>query len=129
MAPSKNLLPPPFAPTRPSTRTKNKDARPGAVDMPKPRRTPAEMQAIRDQQALDKQEKEKTQERALKKSADIEDEQRQEDLQRAAQSNIRKPQVPSFRPPAPTSEEKTAADEIGPVHTDNPALRMSMCIS
>src|SRR6266567_1947192 len=126
MAPSKNLLPPPFAPTRPSTRTKNKDARPGAVDMPKPRRTPAEMQAIRDQQASDKQEKEQKQKRALKNVADIEDDQRQEDLQRAAQSNVRKPQVASFRLPAPT-EEEDAEDEIGSALTDNPALRMSLC--
>ena len=58
MASSKNPLPPPFAPSRPSTRTKNKDARPGVVDKPKPRRTAAEMQAIQDQQAFDKQDKE-----------------------------------------------------------------------
>ncbi|KAF8815367.1 hypothetical protein BYT27DRAFT_7249255 [Phlegmacium glaucopus] len=60
MLPSKNLLPPPFAPTQPSTCTKNRDAQPGAIDMPKPRRTAAEMQAIRDQQASDKQEKKVT---------------------------------------------------------------------
>jgi len=52
----KNLLPPPYAPTRPATHTKNKDTHPGAIDMPKPRRTPAEMQAFQDQQASDKQE-------------------------------------------------------------------------
>ena len=89
MAPSKNLLPLPFAPSQPSTRTKNKDARPGAVDKPKPHRTPAEMQAIRDQQELDKQEKERNQEQPMKNAADIEDQQRQEDVQRAAQSNVR----------------------------------------
>ncbi|KAF8808307.1 hypothetical protein BYT27DRAFT_7222942 [Phlegmacium glaucopus] len=119
MIPSKNSLPPPFAPTRPSTRTKNKDARPGAVDMPKPRRTAAEMQAIRDQQASDKQEKRQQQEQALKKAADIEDEQRQEDLQRAAQSNVRKPPVAKFRPPVP--EGFNMEDELEPVHTDNPS--------
>ncbi|KIM49896.1 hypothetical protein M413DRAFT_43621, partial [Hebeloma cylindrosporum] len=113
-------LPPPFAPTRPSTRTKNKDARPGAVDMPKPRRTPAEMQAIRDQQTFDQQEKTQKQEQALKAAADIEDEQRQEDFQLAARSNIVKPQVPSFRPPPPTMA-KDLEDEIG--SAKEPALR------
>ncbi|KAF8801772.1 hypothetical protein BYT27DRAFT_7226672 [Phlegmacium glaucopus] len=58
MIPSKNQFPPPFVLTRPSTRTKNKDARPGAVNMPNPCRTAAEMQAMRDQQASDKQQKE-----------------------------------------------------------------------
>lgn len=125
MAPRKNMLPPPFAPTRPSTRTKNKDARPGAIDMPKPRRTPAEMQIIRDQQAFDNQEKAHKQEQALKDAADIEDEQRQEDLHHAAQSNIRKPQVASFRPPGPT-EAKEAEGEVGSAHTDDLALCMSM---
>src|SRR5258708_1862153 len=126
MAPSKNLLPPPFAPSRPSTRTKNKDARPGAVDKPKPRRTPAEMQAIPDQQASDKQEKERNQEQAMKNAADIEDEQRQEDLQRTAQSNVRKPPVASFRPPPPTAAKDVGDDTIGSAHTKDSALRMFM---
>jgi hypothetical protein len=125
MAPSKNPLPPPFAPSRPSTRTKNKDARPGAIDKPKPRRTPAEMQAIRDQQASDKQEKERNQKQAMKNAADIEDEQRQEDLQRTTQSNVRKPPVASFRPPPPTAA-KDVEDDIGSAHTKNSALHMFM---
>jgi hypothetical protein len=125
MAPSKNPLPPPFAPSRPSTRTKNKDARPGVVDKPKPRRTPAEMQAIRDQQAFDKQEKERNQEKAMKNAADIEDQQRQEDLQRIAQSNVRKPHVASFRPPAPM--EIDVEDEIGGSgHAQDSALPQRM---
>ena len=74
MTPQKKNLPPPFAPTsRPATRTKNKDVRPGVPDKPKPRRTPAEMQAIREQQAFNKQEKEKKQDEAMKKAAVIED--------------------------------------------------------
>jgi hypothetical protein len=60
------------------------------------------MQAIRDQQALDKQNKKEKQEQALKNAADIEDEQREEDLERAAISNAHKPQVASFRPPSAT---------------------------
>lgn len=122
MAPSKNPLPPPFAPSRPSTRTKNKDARPGVVDMPKPRRTPAEMQAIRDQQAFDKQEKERNQGEAMRKAADIEDQQRQEDIQRVAQSNVRKPQVASFRPPAPPMEIDVEDDIGGSGHAQDSAL-------
>ena len=128
MASSKNSLPPPFAPSRPSTRTKNKDARPGAVDKPKPRRTPAEMQAVRDQQAFDKQEKERNQEQAMKNAADIEDQQRQEDLQRIARSNVRKPQVASFRPPAPTVAIDVEDEIGGSGHAQDSALplRMSM---
>ena len=128
MASSKNSLPPPFAPSRPSTRTKNKDARPGAVDKPKPRRTPAEMQAVRDQQAFDKQEKERNQEQAMKNVADIEDQQRQEDLQRIARSNVRKPQVASFRPPAPTVAIDVEDEIGGSGHAQDSALplRMSM---
>ncbi|KAF8799804.1 hypothetical protein BYT27DRAFT_7221912 [Phlegmacium glaucopus] len=127
MAPSKNPLPPPFTPSCPSTHTKNKDARPGAVDKPKPRRTPAEMQAIRDQQASDKQEKERNQEQAMKIAADIEDEQCQEDLQRTAQLNVRKPPVASFRPPPPTAG-KDVEDDIGSVHTKDSALHISEMI-
>lgn len=123
MAPSKNPLPPPFAPSRPSTRTKNKDARPGAIDMPKPHRTPAEMQAIRNQQALDKKEKERNQDQAMKNAADIEDQQRREDLERTAQSNVRKPQVASFRPPASIAA-KNVEDEFGSGHAQDSALRM-----
>lgn len=128
MASSKNSLPPPFAPSRPSTCTKNKDARPGAVDKPKPRRTPAEMQAVRDQQAFDKQEKERNQEQAMKNAADIEDQQRQEDLQRIARSNVRKPQVASFRPPAPTVAIDVEDEIGGSGHAQDSALplRMSM---
>jgi len=37
----------------------------------------------------------------MKNVADIEDQQCQEDLQCIAQSNVRKPQVASFQPPAP----------------------------
>jgi hypothetical protein len=120
MAPptSKNPLPPPFAPARPSTRAKNKDARPGAIDLPKPRRTPAEMLAIRDQQAIDKQEKKDKQDQALKNAAEIEDEQRREDLQRAATSNVHKAQVAIFRPPA-SAELKLIEDEIGTDITKN----------
>ena len=129
MAPGKNALPPPFAPSRPSTRTKNKEAHPGAVDKPKPRRTPAEMKAIRDQQAFEKQEKERNQEQAMKNAADIEDQQRQEDIQRTAQSNVRKPQVVSFRPPAqPPTAVKDMEDEIGSGHTQDSALPLRMSI-
>ena len=113
MAPSKNSLPPPFAPSRPATHTKNKDACPGAIDLPKPHRTAAEMQAIQDQQAFDKQEKERSQLKAMKDAADIEDQQRQEDLQRAAQSNVHKPRVASFQPPASTAAtDVDSEDEI-----------------
>ena len=123
MASSKNPLPPPFAPSQPSTCTKNKDACPGAVDKPKPCRTPAEMQAIQDQQALDKQEKEHNQEQAMKNAADIEDEQHQEDLQCTAQSNVRKLPVASFCPPPPTAA-KDVGDDIGFAHTKDSALHM-----
>ena len=114
MAPtsSKNPLPPPFAPSRLSTRTKNKDTWPGVIDKPNPRRTPAEMQAIREQKAIDKQEKERRREEAMYKAADIEDQQRQEDLKRTAKSNLLKPQVASFRPPVP-QVAKDVEDEIG----------------
>jgi hypothetical protein len=125
MPPKKNPLPRPFAPSGLSTRPKNKDVRPGAVDKPRPRKTPAEMQAIQEQQALDKQEKKCNQEQAMKNAADIEDQQRQEDLQRTAQSNVRKPPVASFRPPPPTAA-KDMEDEIGSAHTEDSALRMSM---
>jgi hypothetical protein len=125
MASGKNPLPPPFAPSRPSTRTKNKDARPGAIDKPKPRRTPAEMQTIREQETFDKQEKERKKEEAMKKAADIEDQQRQEDLKRTAESNVHKPPAASFRPPVPTAA-KNVKDEIGSAHTKDSALRMSM---
>ena len=125
MASSKNPLPPPFAPSRPSTRTKNKDARPGVVDKPKPRRMAAKMQAIRDQQAFDKQDKERHQEQAMNNAADIEDQQCQEDLQRTAQANVRKPQVASFRPPAPTAA-KHVEDEIRSIHTEDSALCMPL---
>jgi len=126
MAPptSKNPLPPPFAPARPSTRAKNKDARPGAIDLPKQRRTPTEMQAIRDQQAIDKQEKKDKQEQGLKNAAEIEDEQHQEDVQRAATSNVRKPQVASFRPPAPT-KLNPMEDKIRTEHTKRMSLHIS----
>ena len=125
MAPGKNPLPPPFAPSRPSTRTKNKDARPGAIDKPKPRRTPAEMQTIREQKTLDKQEKERDKDEAMKKAADIEDRQRQEDLKRIAESNICKPAAASFRPPVPTAV-KDVENDIGSAHTKVSAPRMSM---
>jgi hypothetical protein len=109
MAPpsNKNPLPPPFAPTRLATRAKNKDARPGAV---KPRRTPTEMQAIRNQQALDKQNKKEKQEQALENAADIEDEQHEEGLERAAISKAHKPQVASFRPPPATRSNLAESD-------------------
>jgi hypothetical protein len=70
------------------------------------------MQAIWAQQASDKQEKEHNQEQAIKNAADIEDHQRREDLQRTAQSNVRKPAVASFCPPPPTAG-KDVEDEIG----------------
>jgi hypothetical protein len=125
MASSKNPLPPPFAPSRPSTRTKNKDARPGAIDKPKPRRTPAEMQTFREQQTFDKQENDRKKEEAMKKAADVEDQQRQEDILRTAESSVRKPAAASFRPPVPTAV-KDVEDEIGSAHTKDSALRMSM---
>ena len=120
MAPtnSKNPLPPHFAPSQLSTRTKNKDTRPGVVDKPNPRRTPAEMQAIREQKAIDKQEKERKREEAMKKAADIEDQQRQEDLKHTAESNLLKPQVVSFRPPVPRVA-KDVEDEIGSTNIIN----------
>lgn len=61
----------------------------------------------------------------MRNAADIEDQQRQEDLQRTAQSNVRKPQVASFRPSAPTAA-KDVEDEIGSGHAEDSALRMSM---
>jgi hypothetical protein len=129
MASSKNPLPPPFAPSRLSTRTKNKDARPGAIDKPKPRRTPAEMQTIREKQILDRQEKEKKKEEAMKNAADIEDEQRQDDLKRATESNLHKQPAASFRPPVSTVA-KDGKDEIGSgsAHTKDSALSMYMTL-
>jgi hypothetical protein len=127
MAPSKNSFPPPFAPSRPTTCTKNKDARLGAIDLPKPHRTAAEMQAIWDQQAFDKQEKERNQLKAMRDAAYIEDQQFQEDLQRAAQSNVRKPRVASFRPPAPTvATDVDSEDEIRSVNSEELPQHMSM---
>jgi hypothetical protein len=127
MASNKNSLPPPFAPSRPSTRTKNKDVRPGAVDMPKTRRTPAEMQAIREQQAFDKEGNKRKAEEAMKKSAEIEDEQRQEDLKRTGESTLRKPPQARFRPPVPTSTKSVDA-EIESTHTKNLDLRMILIL-
>jgi hypothetical protein len=123
MAP-KNPLPPPFAPSGLTTRTKNKDARPGAIDKPKPRRTPAEMQAIREQQAFERQEKGQKQKQAMIEAADIEDQQRQEDLKRTAESNVRKPPVASFRPPPPAARKVENEVVVGSAHTNNSALRM-----
>ena len=60
----------------------------------------------------------------MKSAADIEDQQHQEDLQRTAQSNVRKPLVASFHPP-PTAA-KDVEDEIGSTDTENSALCMSM---
>jgi hypothetical protein len=125
MAPNKNPLPPPFTPSGYSTRTKNKDARPGAVDKPKPRRTPAEMQAIRKQQAFEKQEKGQKQKQAMDDAADIEDQQRQEDLKRTAELNVRKPPVASFRPPPPAAKKVENEVVVGSAHTKDSALRMS----
>ena len=124
MAPNKNPLPPPFAPSRPSTCTKNKDACLAAIVMPKPCRTPAEMQAIQDELLFKKKEKEHTCEEAMKNAADIEDQQHQEDIQRTAQSNVRKPQVASFRPPVHTAAKDVG--ETGSAHTKDSGLRMSM---
>jgi hypothetical protein len=129
MAPQKNSLPPPFAPSsRLATRPKNKDVRPGVPDKPKPRRTPAEMQAIREQEASNKQKKERKQEEAMKKAAEIEDLQRQEDLKRTAESNVRKPPAASFRPPVPTAVKDVEDEmtEIGSAHPKHSALRMYM---
>ena len=61
----------------------------------------------------------------MNNAADIEDQQRQEDLQRTAQANVRKPQVASFRPPAPTVA-KHVEDEIRSIHTEDSALRMPL---
>ena len=124
MAPNKNPLPPPFAPSQPSTCTKNKDACPAAIVMPKPHRTPAEMQAIRDELLFKKKEKERTWEEAIKNAADIEDQQHQEDIQCTAQSNVRKPQVASFRPPVHTAAKDVG--ETGSAHTKDSGLPMSM---
>ena len=67
------------------------------------------------------------QEQALKMAAKIEDEQHQEDLQRAAQSNAQKLQVTSFHPPACTeAETKDADDDIRSACTDNPVQHMSI---
>ena len=123
MAPNKNPLPPPFTPSGLTTRTKNKDACPGAVDKSKPRRTPAEMQAIREQQAFERQEKGQKQKQAMIEAADIEDQQRQEDLKRTAESNVRKPPVASFRPP-PAARKVENEVVVGSAHTNDSALRM-----
>ena len=85
------------------------------------------MQAIWDQQAFDKQENEQNQEQAMKNAADIEDQQCQEDLQCIAQSNVHKPQVASFRPPAPTVA-KDVEDEIRSGHAQDLALLLHMSV-
>ena len=51
---------------------------------------------IREQKNLDKLEKERDKEEAMKKAADIEDRQCQEDLKRTAESNVCKPAAASF---------------------------------
>ena len=124
MAPNKNPLPLPFAPSQPSTCTKNKDARPAAIIMPKPHRTPAEMQAIWDELLFKKKEKERTWKEAMKNATDIEDQQHQEDIQRTAQLNVHKPQVASFHPPVHTAAKDVG--ETGSAHTKDSGLRMSM---
>jgi hypothetical protein len=80
------------------------------------------MQAIRDQKATEKREKKDKQDQALKNAAEIEDEQCQEDLQRAATSNAHKAQLAIFHPPTP-AELNLIEDEIGTEHT---TLRMSV---
>jgi hypothetical protein len=85
------------------------------------------MQALREQEAFDKQEKNRKVEEALKKAAEIEDQQRQEDLKRTAESNLRKPPLASFRPPVPTLAKDVEA-EIGSTHTKDLVLRMSMTL-
>ena len=86
------------------------------------------MQAIRDQQALNKQENERKREEAMKKAADIEDQQHQEDLKRTAESNVRKPPVASFRPAVPTAAKPVEA-EIGSSHTKESALVAALRMS
>ena len=60
----------------------------------------------------------------MKEAADIEDQQRLEDLERTAESNVRKQPIASFRPPVPTAV-KDVVDEIGSAHTKDSVLRMS----
>jgi hypothetical protein len=87
------------------------------------------MKAVRNQQASEKQEKERSQDQAMRNAADIEDQQRQEDIQRIAQSNVRKPQVASFRPPAqPPTAAKDMEDEIGSGHAQDSALPLRMSV-
>ena len=127
MATTKNSLHPPFAPSRPSTRTKNKDARLGAIDKLKPCRTLAEMQTIWEQKTSEKQEKDRNKEEAMKKAADIEDRQRQEDLKCTAESNVCKPVTASFCPPVPTAEKDVENEnDVGSAQTKVSAPRMSM---
>ena len=116
-----------FAPSWPATCTKNKDARPGAINLPKPCRTAAEMQAIWDQQAFNKQEKECSQLKAMKDAADIEDQQHQEDLQCAAQSNVCKPRVASFQLLASTAAtDVDSEDEIRSMNSEDLPQHMSI---
>ena len=61
----------------------------------------------------------------MNEAAVIEDQQRQEDLERTTASNVPKPPAASFRPPVPTGA-KDVEDDIGSAHTKDSALRMSM---
>ena len=74
---------------------------------------------------FDKQEKEQTQLKAMKDAADIKDQQHQEDLQCTAKSNVHKPQVASFQPPAPTAATDVE-DEITSINSEDLPQHMSM---
>ena len=62
----------------------------------------------------------------MKNAADIEDQQRQEDLQHIARSNVHKPQVASFRPPAPTVAIDVEDEIGGSGHAQDSALPLCM---
>lgn len=65
-----------------ATRSKNKDQHPGAYYIPKPRRSHAEMESIRQEEAEKKQVQEEKLQQGLKNVAAIEDALHDEDISR-----------------------------------------------
>jgi hypothetical protein len=81
MAPNQLLtLGPPL-----KTRATNKDKHPGLPDVTKVRRTPAEMQEIRQEAAQRQQEKENIQKNAMEDAARFEDKLQEQDKERERQ--------------------------------------------
>jgi hypothetical protein len=100
------------------TRTSNADKRPGAIAAPKPRRTSAQVKVDNAQKLEAKQAKERAVKTAIYRSADIEDEQRKEDLERNRHGNERAKAFSSANP-VPTQVQLAKAKAVAGVALEN----------